>query len=58
MRSTPPLLASTLMRWALASRAFSTSSLTMDAGLSTTSPAAMRLATSGGRMRMAKLAVL
>ena len=39
-----------------ASIAFSTSSLTTDAGRSTTSPAAMRLATSSGRRRMAGMA--
>ena len=38
-----------------ASRAFSTSSLTMEAGRSTTSPAAMRLAISGGSTRIVTL---
>src|SRR5262249_29722013 len=43
---------STRRVWAPASSAFSRSSLTTDAGRSTTSPAAMRLATASGRMRM------
>ncbi len=42
IRSMPPPSTSTSMREAPASRAFSTSSLTADAGRSTTSPAAMR----------------
>src|SRR5258707_874547 len=40
------------MAFAPASSAFSSSSFTTDAGRSTTSPAAMRLATASGRMRM------
>ena len=41
------------MRVAPASSAFSTSSFTAAAGRSITSPAAMRLTVSGGRMRIA-----
>src|SRR5574341_190113 len=52
MDSIPPPVISTLTRVAPASSAFSTSSLTMEAGRSMTSPAAMRAATSGGRTRM------
>ncbi len=52
MRVSPPLSASTSMRAAPASSAFSTSSLIALAGRSTTSPAAMRLTVSGGRRRM------
>ncbi len=48
----PPSRTSTRISSAPASRLFSTSSLTAEAGRSTTSPAAMRLATSGGRTRM------
>src|SRR5512143_519957 len=47
--STPPLSSSTSTRVAPASRAFSTSSLTTDAGFSTTSPAAIRSITSPAR---------
>src|SRR3990172_6478629 len=54
MESMPPPLTSTAMREAPASRAFSMSSLTTEAGRSTTSPAAIRAATSGGRTRMVK----
>ena len=43
----PPPSVRTSMRRAPASSAFSTSSLTADAGRSTTSPAAMRLMTDG-----------
>src|SRR5262245_12448017 len=43
---------STAILLAPASREFSISSLTTDAGRSTTSPAAMRLAMSSGRMRI------
>ena len=43
MSDSPPLAISTLMEPAPASRAFSTSSFTTEAGRSTTSPAAMRL---------------
>ena len=49
----PPPLSSTAIRVAPASIAFSTSSLTADAGRSITSPAAIRLTTPGGRGRMA-----
>ena len=48
--SAPPLFISTVMFLAPASIAFSTSSLTADAGLSTTSPAAIRSATCGESM--------
>src|SRR5690606_22910513 len=51
-RVSPPPPAWTSMRVALASSAFSTSSLTALAGRSTTSPAAMRLTVSGGRRRI------
>ena len=46
MKDTPPFWISTVMEVAPASRAFSISSLTTEAGRSTTSPAAIRLATS------------
>ena len=46
---------SMLMRRASESRAFSTSSLTTDAGRSITSPAAIASATSGARRRIASL---
>ena len=46
----PPFSRSTVTSVAPASRAFSSSSLTMDAGLSTTSPAAMQLVSVSGRM--------
>src|SRR6476469_2809509 len=49
----PPPLATTSMRAAPASMAFSISSLTTLAGRSTTSPAAMRLMRFGGSWRMA-----
>ena len=52
MRDRPPPSAWISMRVAPASSAFSTSSLTAADGLSTTSPAAMRLTVSGGRRRM------
>ena len=52
IRSTPPPSTSTSMREAPASRAFSTSSLTADAGRSTTSPAAMRSMTGLSRRWM------
>ena len=53
MRSRPPPVATTSIRPAPASSAFSTSSLTTLAGRSTTSPAAMRLMTvSGSRRRV------
>ena len=48
----PPASSATSIRVAPASIAFSTSSLTTEAGRSTTSPAAMRLATASGRRRM------
>ena len=49
----PPASSATSIRVAPASIAFSISSLTTDAGRSTTSPAAMRLATASGRRRIA-----
>src|SRR5215204_4977756 len=49
MREVPPSPSSTSMREAPASRAFSTSSLTTEAGRSTTSPAATCWATLGSR---------
>jgi hypothetical protein len=52
----PPASTSTRMRVAPASRAFSSSSLTTEAGRSTTSPAAIWLATWSGRMRMRPIA--
>src|SRR4051812_12194877 len=48
----PPSSISTAMRVAPASREFSMSSLTIEAGRSTTSPAAMRFAISAGRTRI------
>ena len=48
----PPSRITASMRVAPASMAFSTSSLTTEAGRSTTSPAAMRLMTVSGRRRM------
>src|SRR5918996_926745 len=48
----PPPRSSTAIRVAPASIAFSTSSLTAEAGRSITSPAAIRLTTPGGRGRM------
>jgi len=48
----PPASTSTRIVFAPASSAFSRSSLTTEAGRSTTSPAAMRFADSFGRMRM------
>jgi hypothetical protein len=48
----PPLRTITSTRLALASSAFSTSSLTTDAGRSTTSPAAIWLASFSGRTWM------
>ena len=51
-----PPSGSTAMRWAPASIAFSTSSLTALAGRSTTSPAAMRLTRFEGRRRSALMA--
>src|SRR5690349_20190903 len=48
----PPASTSTRMVFAPASSAFSSSSLTTEAGRSTTSPAAMRLATAPGNIRM------
>ena len=53
IRPRPPPLATTSMRRAPASMAFSISSLTTLAGRSTTSPAAMRLTRFGGSWRMA-----
>src|SRR5262249_16810282 len=53
IRLKPPPLATTSMRVAPASIAFSISSLTTLAGRSTTSPAAMRLTRFGGSWRMA-----
>src|SRR6185312_910275 len=53
IRLKPPPWATTSMRLAPASIAFSTSSLTTLAGRSTTSPAAMRLMRFGGSWRMA-----
>ena len=50
MKVAPPFLNSTLIFPAPASSAFSTSSFITDAGLSTTSPAAIMSATSGGSM--------
>ena len=52
----PPSFRTTAMRWAPASIAFSTSSLTALAGRSTTSPAAMRLTKVEGRRRSALMA--
>src|SRR5579859_1055069 len=52
IRASPPPSAWTSIRMAPASSAFSISSLTTLAGRSTTSPAAMRLISSGGRRRM------
>ena len=52
IRPLPPASSATSIRVAPASIAFSTSSLTTEAGRSTTSPAAMRLATASGRRRM------
>ena len=52
MRSDPPAATSTSMRVAPASREFSTSSFTTDAGRSTTSPAAIRSTTFCGSLRM------
>ncbi len=52
MVSVPPPLTSTEIATAAASRAFSTSSLTTEAGRSTTSPAAILAATSGARTRI------
>src|SRR5712692_7965899 len=49
MRVTPPPSISTSMREALASSAFSTNSLTAEAGRATTSPAAIRSMTGEGR---------
>ena len=46
MKETPPFWISTVTAVAPASSAFSSSSLTTDAGRSTTSPAAIRFATS------------
>ena len=51
-RRRPPATTDTSMRPAPASSAFSTSSLTTDAGRSTTSPAAILFATSSGRILM------
>src|SRR5690606_621719 len=48
----PPLAIATSMRVAPASNAFSTSSLTAEAGRSTTSPAAMRLAAASSSCRI------
>ena len=53
IRPKPPPFATTSMRVAPASIAFSISSLTTLAGRSTTSPAAMRLTRFGGSWRMA-----
>ena len=53
----PPSCTCTVMRVAPASIEFSINSLTTEAGRSTTSPAAMRLAVSAGRMRMMLMAV-
>ena len=52
MRSRPPLSSATSTRAAPASIAFSTSSLTTEAGRSTTSPAAMRLTVASLRIRI------
>ena len=52
MRFTPPPSMETVMAPASASRLFSKSSFTMDAGRSTTSPAAIWLATNSGSLRM------
>ena len=52
IRARPPSLITTSMRVAPESMLFSTSSLTADAGRSTTSPAAMRLTTDSGSRRM------
>ena len=49
MELKPPSVISTVMAVAPASRAFSTSSFTTEAGRSTTSPAAIWLAKAGGR---------
>jgi hypothetical protein len=51
-RLRPPSAMTTSIRPAPASMAFSTSSLTAEAGLSTTSPAAMRLMTASSSCRM------
>ena len=55
--SSPPATTSTRTDVAPASSAFSTSSLTADAGRSTTSPAAIRAATSWGSTRMGMASV-
>jgi hypothetical protein len=52
MLARPPSVTAISIAVAPASSAFSTSSLTTDAGRSTTSPAAMRSATALGRMAM------
>src|SRR4030042_1945249 len=57
MRRTPPSCASTDICVAPASREFSTSSLTTEAGLSTTSPAAILETTSGNRICMDILSI-
>ena len=54
----PPASTSTRMRLAPASSAFSSSSFTTEAGRSTTSPAAIWLATWSGRMRMRPISSL
>src|SRR5262245_24154941 len=56
MKLRPPSFRVTAMRWAPASMAFSTSSLTALAGRSTTSPAAMRLTRVDGSRRSALMA--
>jgi hypothetical protein len=54
----PPFSISTSMRVAPASRLFSTSSLTTDAGRSTTSPAAIWFASCGGKICIGMLDIL
>src|SRR5436853_1812566 len=56
IRSSPPPSISTSIRRAPASQAFSTSSLTTEAGRSMTSPAAMRATTSAGRTAIGRVA--
>ncbi len=55
MRLRPPPSITTSIRLAPASKAFSTSSFTAEAGRSTTSPAAMRSTSTGSRRRTAMI---
>jgi hypothetical protein len=54
MSALPPSRSSTEMLFAWASRAFSTSSLTAEAGRSTTSPAAILLMSDSGSFRITR----